>query len=156
MLANGTITTASEAFNSDLFWALRGGGNNFGIITTFTVKVFPQGELYQASVSYNDSQREEVLDRIYDLWTDPALSSDMDASYDMAYSYNTTSDTFALSGTPRYARPVANASVYQSLDKIPAVSRNARIGPMSMLAGSPPLGVTRFVTTSSYPASARH
>lgn len=147
MLANGTISTASETTNSDLYWALRGGGNNFGIVTTFTVKVFPQGELYQASVSYNDSQREEVLDRIYDIWTEPTLSSDLDASYDMAYSYNTTSNTFALSGTQRYARPIVNASVYESLDKIPAVSRNARIGQMSILAGSPPLGVTRYVTS---------
>jgi FAD/FMN-containing dehydrogenase len=40
VLANGSVITASEKTNSDLFWALRGAGHNFGIISEFHHKVY--------------------------------------------------------------------------------------------------------------------
>ena len=39
--ADGKIVRASESENPDLFWAVRGGGGNFGIVTTFEVQVLP-------------------------------------------------------------------------------------------------------------------
>ncbi|KAF4621337.1 hypothetical protein D9613_000019 [Agrocybe pediades] len=41
VLANGTVTTASEKLNPDLFFAMRGAGSSFGIATAITVKTFP-------------------------------------------------------------------------------------------------------------------
>jgi len=41
VLANGTIVTASEAQNPELFWGMRGAGPSFGITTSITVKTFP-------------------------------------------------------------------------------------------------------------------
>jgi len=38
VLANGMIVTASNTTNVDLFNVLRGGGNNFGIVTTYTLQ----------------------------------------------------------------------------------------------------------------------
>jgi hypothetical protein len=42
VLANGTLANISQHSAPDLYWALRGGGNNFGLITHFHLETYPQ------------------------------------------------------------------------------------------------------------------
>ncbi|MEX0786430.1 MAG: FAD-binding oxidoreductase, partial [Dehalococcoidia bacterium] len=47
--ANGELVEASEKKNKDLLWALRGGGGNFGIVTSFEFKLHPVGPIVAAA-----------------------------------------------------------------------------------------------------------
>ncbi|KAF4955717.1 hypothetical protein FSARC_11778 [Fusarium sarcochroum] len=46
VLADGSIVTASKSENPDLFWALRGAGSSYGVVTQFTSKAFPQDDIW--------------------------------------------------------------------------------------------------------------
>jgi FAD/FMN-containing dehydrogenase len=62
VLASGEVVTASPAHNPDLFWALRGGGGNFGIVTRFTFNTFDFGPMMRIGVSlYHPDQATAAL-----------------------------------------------------------------------------------------------
>lgn len=46
VLPNGTVATVTDTVNPDLFFALKGGFNNFGIVTQFTLKTYTQGPVW--------------------------------------------------------------------------------------------------------------
>ena len=60
VLADGRLTTASPTTHADLFWALRGGGGNFGVVTTFEYRLHEIGPVLAGLIAY-------PLDRLPDL-----------------------------------------------------------------------------------------
>ncbi len=61
VLADGTIITASETSHPDLFWALRGGGGNFGVVTSFEFRAHPVRTVYAGPTFWPLEQTEQVM-----------------------------------------------------------------------------------------------
>lgn len=69
--ADGEFVVASEDENADLFWGLRGGGGNFGIVTNFTFELQPLGPTVLAGmVVWSADQAPEVLGFLRDFIAD--------------------------------------------------------------------------------------
>src|SRR3954470_10184436 len=63
--ADGRIVTASDTENSDLFWALRGGGGNYGVVTTFTFRLHEIGPIVYGGMLVFPAQRSVEVMRAY-------------------------------------------------------------------------------------------
>src|SRR5919198_85960 len=61
VLADGRFVTASDRENEDLFWALRGGSGNFGVVTSFEFRLHPVNEIYGGPLLYELDDAETVL-----------------------------------------------------------------------------------------------
>jgi FAD binding domain-containing protein/berberine-like enzyme len=59
--AKGELLTASAEENADLFWALRGGSGNFGVVTSLKYQLHPLGPVLAGLVAYPISQAPQVL-----------------------------------------------------------------------------------------------
>jgi FAD/FMN-containing dehydrogenase len=59
--AEGRLLTASAAEHPDLFWALRGGGGNFGVVTSLEYQLHPVGPVLAGMLVYPIAQAREVL-----------------------------------------------------------------------------------------------
>jgi len=66
-LAEGRFVTASARENDDLFWAIRGGGGNFGVVTSFEFKAHPVGTVLAGIVLHPASNARAAISRWRDL-----------------------------------------------------------------------------------------
>jgi FAD/FMN-containing dehydrogenase len=67
VLADGRFVTASEKENPDLFWALRGGGGNFGVVTSFLFRAQPVKMVYAGPVFWEIKDAKKVMQTYRDL-----------------------------------------------------------------------------------------
>ncbi len=61
VLADGRFVTASESEHPDLFWALRGGGGNFGIVTSFLFRAHPVTNVYAGPIFWEIKHAKEIM-----------------------------------------------------------------------------------------------
>jgi FAD/FMN-containing dehydrogenase len=61
VLADGSFVTVSAKENPDLFWAIRGGGGNFGIVTSFLFRGYPVDQVYAGPMFWEMEHAREVM-----------------------------------------------------------------------------------------------
>ncbi|MBA3823185.1 MAG: FAD-binding oxidoreductase [Ktedonobacterales bacterium] len=71
VLADGSFVTANAEQHADLFWAVRGGGGNFGVVTSFLYQLHPISTVYGGPIFWPLEQAEELLK----FWRDYILTA---------------------------------------------------------------------------------
>ena len=61
VLADGSFVKTNADENPDLFWAIRGGGGNFGVVTSFTFRLHPVDTVYAGPILYELNEAAEVM-----------------------------------------------------------------------------------------------
>lgn len=64
VLANSSIVQATDTTNPDLLWALRGGGPNYGIVTSFTYKTLQIDKMWFSARRYTSDKNRQLLDAL--------------------------------------------------------------------------------------------
>ena len=72
VLADGSVVRASEREHADLFWGLRGGGGNFGVVTEFEFRLHPLGPAVLAGLAMFPAGRAPDVLRRWRDWADAA------------------------------------------------------------------------------------
>ena len=102
--ADGSVVRANAKENPDLFWALRGGGGNFGVVTEFEVKLHPLTSVLLAEGLVPESDIRRLLQRWRDFMSDAPL--DLKWNIDLRLAPDTSRIPAQLRG-----RPVAGNSL---------------------------------------------
>ncbi len=63
VLADGSFVTASKDQNADLFWALRGGGGNFGVVTSFLFQLHPVTNVFAGPIAFDQKHASTIMKR---------------------------------------------------------------------------------------------
>jgi FAD/FMN-containing dehydrogenase len=67
--ADGKLLTASSDENTDLFWALRGGGGNFGVVTSFLFRAYPVTNVFGGMIVHARDHARDVIKHYRDFMT---------------------------------------------------------------------------------------
>lgn len=119
--ASGLIVTASPTSYSDLFWALRGGGNNFGLVVKFNLKAYslPGGSLWGGTKVFTEDQ----FPKVYKAFANLVANSPQDTNAGQWLAMVLQPGGLKIAAAELYyAKPVANAPIFNEYNAIPAVA----------------------------------
>ncbi|KAJ0418374.1 hypothetical protein BJY00DRAFT_287992 [Aspergillus carlsbadensis] len=120
VLANGTITTATNQTNPDLFHTLKGGSGNLGIVTSFELRAFPQGNIWGGYTSYNVSKTPELAKTLQNFTSN--IEADPKALLVTFWTYDTLTDVNRAANAMYYTDPTAYPAAFDDYYAIENIS----------------------------------
>lgn len=133
VLADGRIVNANKNTNGDLFTALKGGNNNFGIVTRYDMETFPNEDLWGGIVTWPSSTVDQHFQALVNFGTDP--NRDPNAALIVFQGYSTASPTDVVRAAFDYTKPVAKPEAFKEFYAItPNLTDSTQIQPMSAIA----------------------
>ncbi|KAK8100145.1 FAD-binding oxidoreductase [Apiospora kogelbergensis] len=114
VLADGSTVDANESSHSDLFWALKGGSNNFGIVTSFTLKTYPVHNVWGGTRLIKWDQVDDFLDTMLEYDASPERDPLASVNINLPA---TNSTTLGIVLTLVYLKPVEKPAVFSLFDK---------------------------------------
>ncbi|TEY73411.1 hypothetical protein BOTCAL_0078g00040 [Botryotinia calthae] len=132
VVGNGSIINMNATSNSDLFVGLKGGGNNFGIVTRYDIKAFPFNKLWGGIMVYPTTTA-KAQTNFFTNFTNH-ISDDPRANFLNIWSYRQVSGTQSIFNIIDYVAPVVAPAIYSDALAIPdLVSSTMRITNLSSL-----------------------
>ncbi|OTB10566.1 hypothetical protein K445DRAFT_69980 [Daldinia sp. EC12] len=126
VLADGSTISVNETSHKDLLWAMKGAGHNFGIITSFKLKIYPKKieTWHYHNYFWTQDKLETVLGELNKLQDNGNSPTLLGSTYGQIYMNKTLSKTEAiLWWTFAYAGPASEAEkILQPFNKIHAIS----------------------------------
>ena len=143
--AAGGVVHASDDENADLFWALRGGGGNFGIVTDFTFRLHPVGRLLGELLMY----RLEDAGDVVPLWRELMLDApDNLATFAQTSRSGMTGEETTLVSVAYFGEPEEGyEAVRPLLDAAPVVGNTLRpmyYAELQEIFGRMPFGIRHY------------
>lgn len=132
VIANGTILKVNGQKNTDLFWALRGGSNNFGIVTNMSFRPVNQSGLWGGFIEYDASTGDEQIAAFVNF--SQAATYDEYSSLISTFSYSSAILGSVVTTNLEYTKPVVNPPVFQEILSIPSLKSTMRITNMTDLS----------------------
>jgi FAD/FMN-containing dehydrogenase len=114
ILADGTLVNANATSSSDLYKALKGGGNNFGIVTRFTINTYSIGAVWGGIKFYAPDQFPALISAFAAYQLGP---QDPDAS--IMIQAPLTNSSLGVLLNVAYARPIVNPPAFDAFKDIP-------------------------------------
>ncbi|KAL8907557.1 MAG: hypothetical protein Q9171_005800 [Xanthocarpia ochracea] len=141
VLADGSIVNANAHHNQDLFQVMKGGANNFGIVTSFTLKTYNINQVWGGIKSYSLDQLPALFAAMQEYQSQP--KKDLYANL-MLQAFTTNASVGAVLNMV-YLKPVVNASAFAPFYSIPTTGDTTKIQTLTqMMSGQRVPDLTRW------------
>ncbi|KAK2462600.1 hypothetical protein APHAL10511_005333 [Amanita phalloides] len=115
---DGKVVTITKSSDPDIFFGLKGGFNNFGIVTRFTMNALPQPRVWAGTITYPASAVPDVTKAII------KFSAKHNPKANIAFGYSFVNGQPAVSGFVYYDWPSPPPGLFDDFLKIPTVSHS--------------------------------
>jgi hypothetical protein len=135
VLASGEVTNANAETNHDLWAALKGGGNNFGVVTRYDLAIFRQDKMWGGKIFYFQPSFSSQIQSLVDYLRNPNADANVHICISLGYAamigdHLCMNDIFSLKPEmPKALEPFAN--VQPQIDEM----KTLRVDTLKGLAG---------------------